>query len=266
MFDKKLCSITKAPIATVAQERRFYEDEEERKLALHVETPANDVIDKLIVEPCLTSKERRDLAVYVATMIKRVPAHRLKAQRLLPAALEEVRQIARAGIAERVARFGLNASVVAEELAQADQIISEFHAAPPQPILDYIKAPWPTEDVVKIILGMTWRLIKPPKWEFFITSDNPAVFEPFGLASAESELILPLSPKWVLHGSFQRGPTLLLIQPVQSTAVKVINRRIAGGATRFAFCHENAEWVLRLLRKGVSVYNPMRFVGKAVQA
>lgn len=263
MFDKKLGAVTKARIAKVAQERGFYEDEAERELAMRVETPANDVIDKLVAESGLTTQERLRLAVYVATMIKRVPAYRLKAHRFLPCALEEAKQTARARIAEREAGLGSDAAKIAEELAEADRVVSEFHTSPPKPILDYIKAPWPTNDMVKAILGMTWRLITPPKWEFFITSDNPAVFyEAYGLASPESELIFPLSPKCVLHGSYQRGPTYLVVQPVHSTAVKSINRRVASGTTRFAFCHEKADWVLRLIRKGASFYNPVRFLGK----
>jgi hypothetical protein len=263
MFDKTLRRTTKAAIASVAQERGFYEDREERELASRVETPANDVIDKLLSGCGVTNKERRDLAVYTATMIKRVPAHRVKARTLLPKALEEVRRIVRARIAEREAQLGLDPVAVATELAEADRIVAEFHAEPPQPIVDYIKAPWPTDRVVDTIMYMTWRLITPPKWEFFITSGNPAVFEPFGLGSPSSELILPLSPRCVLHGSFQRGPTFLALQPVHSTVVKVINRRIASGVTRFAFCHEKADWILRLVQRTGGVYNPIRFVGEA---
>jgi hypothetical protein len=251
------------PLLRSRRSRGFYEDEDERELAKRVEEPANGVIDKLIHESGLTVKERRDLAIYVATMIKRVPAFRIKAMQLLPTALVEVKQIVHSRIAERAIQSGSDAVTIAEELAEADRIVAEYNDSPPQPVLEYINAPWPSERVSEIIRQMTWRLITPPKWEFFITSDNPAVFEPYGLSSPESEVILPLSPKCVLHGSLQRGETFLAVQPVHSTAVKNINRRIASGATRFAFCHEPAEWVLRLLRKGARIYSPMRFVGKA---
>jgi hypothetical protein len=264
MFDKKLGRITMAAISAVAQERGFYEDQEERSLANEVEMPANDAIDKLLSEVGITNEERWDLALYIATMIKRVPAHRIKAARLLPRALEEVKQIAHARIAKRGVQFGLDATTVAAELAEADQVVAEFHAEPPLPIVNYIKAPWPTQRAVNIIMGMTWRLITPPKGEFFITSDNPAVIEPYGLGSPDSELILPLAPRRVLHCSFQRGPTFLAVQPVHTTAVRIINRRIAGGATRFAFCHQKADWILRLLQRRNGIHNPIRFVGRAV--
>jgi len=87
-------------------------------------------------------------------------------------------------------------------------------------------------------------------------------YEAYSLGSPESELTFPLSPRCVLHGSYEAGPTRLAVQPVRSRAVEIINRRIASGATRSAFCHERADWVLRLIRKGSKVYHPIQFVGK----
>ncbi len=195
MFDKRRGTVTKAPIATVAQERGFYEDEAERELARRVETPANEVTEKLVAGLGLTTKERFDFAVYVATMLTRVPAHRVKAYSVLPSTLEEAKETVRTRITAREVALGSDASSIAEELADVDRIVSECHTSPPKAIVDYIRTPWPTDDMVQAVMAMTWRLLKPPKWEFFITSDNPAVFfEPYGLASPESELIFPLSP------------------------------------------------------------------------
>jgi hypothetical protein len=83
----------------------------------------------------------------------------------------------------------------------------------------------PSGDVIQAIYQMTWRVLESPKREFFITSDNPAVFfEPYGLASPKSELVFPLSPRYVLHGSFQAGLTNPGFGEAHGTIVKVINR------------------------------------------
>lgn len=70
-----------ASIEDVAQSRNFYDPEIEKLLASSVEGPANPVLAKLRAGELPTDQERVALAVYLATMIKRVPKNRARGRR-----------------------------------------------------------------------------------------------------------------------------------------------------------------------------------------
>jgi hypothetical protein len=87
---------------------------------------------------------------------------------------------------------------------------------------------------------------------FFLTSDNPAyLFEAFGLGTEKFELVFPLASSLVLHCSWQtnKKPGIL---SVPQKMVREINRRIACGADRFIFFHEERDWVLEAAKNKVS--------------
>src|SRR5271156_6033723 len=65
-----------AAIKQVAQQRNFYEPETESTLNTAVEIPGNNPIDKILDKQSLTVEEQIDVAIYVGTMLRRVPFHR----------------------------------------------------------------------------------------------------------------------------------------------------------------------------------------------
>ena len=72
----------------------------------------------------------------------------------------------------------------------------------PSSIVNQIKDPRPSIEMVKAIVSMRWRVVRAKEPEFFITSDNPAFYhEAYGLGTEHSELRFPLSPGLALHGS-----------------------------------------------------------------
>jgi hypothetical protein len=79
-----------ASIEDVAQSRNFYDPEIEKLLASSVEGPANPVLAKLRAGELPTDRERIALAVYLATMIKRVPKNRIRGRAMAPQILDEV--------------------------------------------------------------------------------------------------------------------------------------------------------------------------------
>lgn len=76
LHEKQGDSSRHAAIKNVVQSRGFYSQDMEKQLATDVELPANKVISKLIGGQRITLNERSDLAVYVGTMLRRVPYHR----------------------------------------------------------------------------------------------------------------------------------------------------------------------------------------------
>ena len=76
MYDKKRKTWSHAGLADVAQQAGFYGAETEKKLANEVESPGNRVLDKLRERQGLSDQERMEAAVYIATMLERVPKRR----------------------------------------------------------------------------------------------------------------------------------------------------------------------------------------------
>jgi hypothetical protein len=216
----------------------------EQQLAAHVERPAHQVIERLRQGTFANAKERGDLALYIATLFKRGPKHRKRAEAMLPAVLEECIQRLKDHI--RLTTAGddeESRAELANRLAEADELKQRFEKEPPPEVVDQIRTPWPSPAVLEAVYVMTWRFFKIDGPAYFLTSDNPAhFFEASGVGSPDSEFVFPISSKLALHGSFQPGPqgTVLL---ADRGLVHEVNRRIASGAVRFVFSPERAEWM-----------------------
>jgi hypothetical protein len=79
------------PIKVVAQQREFYSAEIESRLNSVIEVPANRVLRTLRSDDfTLQPEDRVHLAAYIATMLKRVPGHRLASISKAPSILGSV--------------------------------------------------------------------------------------------------------------------------------------------------------------------------------
>ncbi len=244
MFDEQTGKSCKAAIKQVAQESGFYDDDEEAKLNTDVEIPGARAIESLLGDQGITREERIDIARFVATMIKRVPKGRERANLAARHTLRKFRE----GLPERAAKFQKEHNVSPEEmerqiaaaLALIDNQEQEYDPAVDQ----VIRTPFVDEEVINHFAEMTWRVLEAPKGATFITSDNPAVF-----LGEIQEFVLPLRPARALHGSFTPGETKLSLQPIPRVGVVEVNRRIAMEASRFCFHHGNSVWILNLMKK-----------------
>ena len=112
------------------------------------------------------------------------------------------------------------------------------------------------------IFTMSWLMIKAHSSGFFITSDNPAVFnEGAGLATDQAELMFPLSPRFALHGSRQTGLHSLGATTANVELTWEVNRWVANGVTRFAFCHQDAKWITAFIQEKQHYLRQIRFTG-----
>ena len=243
--DTRLVSIKQA-----AQARNYYEQDVEQLLATEVESPTNPIIDKLIAGTPIDAAERHQLALYVATMLMRVPAHRRKALEGYPGMVADFARNFREQF-ESLIRSTPDAdpAILARGRSELGAWAERHATFPPEYILEQIRSPWPYRSSVAAIEQMTWRVARSAGPQYFMTSDNPAFyFGSYGVGRVESELSFPLSTTHALHGSWQAAGSLLVFVSVREGAVREINRRLASECER-AFYFEQAPWLHKILSK-----------------
>jgi hypothetical protein len=239
------------PIKQVAQSRGFYDSETETDLARLVESPANPALAKLREESVIDRSERLAVAVYIATMLKRVPKSRARGEALIPETLDSTVKNIRLDI-ERIAESGrVSPDVIALRLSQIDAAYEKFKLEPPEAVKAQIRDPRPTSAIVQAVLGMTWRVLVTPESEFFITTDNPAFFHgSYGIGTEKAELRFPLSPTHALHGTWTADDgSSLSFHPAPRDWVREFNRSLAWDASHLAFAHRKAPWLATLMHR-----------------
>jgi hypothetical protein len=239
------------PIKQVAQSRDFYDPETETDLARLVESPANPALAKLREGSGIDRSERLAVALYIATMLKRVPKNRARGEALIPAALDSTVENIRRDIEHIAQRGSVSPDVIALRLSQIDAAYEKFKLEPPEAVKAQIRNPRPTSAIVQAVLGMTWRVLVTPESDFFITTDNPAFFHgAYGIGTEKAELRFPLSPTHALHGTRAAdGGGLLSFHPAPRDWVREFNRSIAWDASHLAFAHRKALWLGTLMHR-----------------
>ena len=248
MFGKLSEDPRQLPIASVAQASRFYDNAVENQLAIKIEGPANPVIQKLCAEQSINPDERQNLSRYIAVMLRRVPFSRQKGLEMLPAVLDETIAEIRAQVIAARVDSSADETLVNLTIAEVDAVYQKFKLEPPSNIIEQLRTPWASQEMVNLIDAMTWRVVKASGPSFFLTSDNPAFFfGAYGLKSEEAELTFPLSSFWTLHGCWQGNRGDLRFLRVNQKMVKEINRRVASTTSQFAFYNAREIWVHKLL-------------------
>jgi Protein of unknown function (DUF4238) len=240
-----------AAIDKVAQSSGFYDAETERDLNVLIEAPANPVLELLRTDRSTDAAGRHRVAVYVATMAKRVPRSRQRGVALLPVLIESTVAKLQSEFHEAAARGVIDPQRLDFLLAQTERVHGEFHKSAPAEVLAYINQPWPSPAIVDAVQRLHWRVFVADSPEMFLTSDNPAFFfEEYGLATDRSELCLPLSPRRCLYCCSGRMPGEdLSLLTLRSDWIREVNRRVASGATSVVFAHQRRKWPTTLLLK-----------------
>ena len=249
-YDKKLRQFRLIPIKRVAQEADYYDPKTEKELNELVEGPAHSTLAKVRNRSRISSEDRFRLALYVATMMMRVPRRRRKAFEMMPSVLSDTIKEIRGQIEHWSQIPDVDQTLVARRLVEVEQAREKLSRAPPAEVLDRIRSPWPSDQIVALVHDMTWRVVAANEGIRFLTSDNPAYFfECYGLGTPKAELTFPLASDMALLGSWQGPRESLMLLPAGPALVKETNRRIASGAERFLFYHERASWVAKLADK-----------------
>lgn len=245
MFDKVRSTSKHLPISQVAQAPGFYPEEVESELTRSVEAPGLSVIEKLVAGGRLDETDRRHLTYYIAAQMKRVPRTRIVGHEMAPGVIDEVTRELIEHIEEAARQGWIDESRRCKLLEEAESVRLKSHENTPQQMLDQINAPWPFESWLVLIHSMQWRLLKRPGPSSFLISDNPAYFFPgLGIKPPDGEIILPLTSEYLLHCGWQGSSMdVPLVEHVTERLVKMLNRRIASGATRCIFYHCDESWI-----------------------
>ena len=247
MYDKGRKTFKRLPAKTVAQSRGFYSEEDERALSETVEQPAQAPLDQLRNSQPVAVQGRRAVAVYLESMIKRVPHNRNKLLEMVPQVKDELLLRIRGSRELLAGKFNLTET---ELLLRIEQWEQNFDSHPLSAQDDLIRRQWRTEDLIGCIFSMTWRVIKADDANRFLTSDNPVFFdEGYGLKKPDGEFSVPLSSDVALHGSWKGQREGLLIVHKEPDVVKEINRRTVFMAEQFIFYHRTAPWVSVVAKK-----------------
>jgi hypothetical protein len=251
LYDKQGGEPHTASISKVAQSRDYYSPKTEEERARLVEAPANNAMGRLSRNEQLTTTERWNLAYYICTTLKRVPRRRRKAQEMYPEVLAATMAEVRTEFREMAQQVQtLDPAWEEHRLTELDAIEYRFSSEPPQGVVDQMRDPWPTKEMVDAVYRMAWRVLESSGPQDFITSDNPVfMFDGWGLTQERSEISFPLSATRALHGCWQGSPCSLVYMRSSQWLVRETNRRMASETERFAFCHKEEPWLVQVLSK-----------------
>ena len=246
MYDKKLRQFTNPGIKSVAQESGFYNLDVEQQLNELVEKPANKVLDKLRNQERITETDRIHLGVYIATMLRRVPKSRTEAYSMIPGVFDKTITKVRTQIQEW-GQTTQNKELFERRLLEVEAAEKKLRNEVPDFLIEQIRQPWASEEMISAICTMTWRIARSPASDFFITSDNPAYFfKAYGIATPNSELTFPISTDLALFASWQGVQNTIIYIQARPRLVREANKRLMSGAERFVFSHRQEDWIANI--------------------
>lgn len=249
MYDKKLRQFTNPGIKSVAQESGYYDNDVEQQLSELVEKPANKVLDKLRNQEKITETDRIHLSIYIATMLKRVPKRRAEAYLMIPSVVEKTIIKVRAQIQEW-GQTTQNKELFERRLLEVEAAEKKLRNETPDFLIEQIRQPWASEEMISAIYTMTWRIAYSPASDFYITTDNPAYFfKAYGIATPKSELTFPISTDLALFASWQGEQNTVIYAQAKPKLVREANKRLMSGAERFIFSHRQEDWIAKISDK-----------------
>ncbi|WP_083223919.1 DUF4238 domain-containing protein [Methyloversatilis sp. RAC08] len=258
-------------IETIAKREHLYtrlrdgrdSDEMERWFSIDFESPANVVIEKILVGRAVSPTEWRRLARFVALQDVRTPARMTeivnRAAEYLPSMLEEVLEGAVKDLAMMPEnRPALRIGEDSESVSIPISMRTEFKpgARTGKLILETIagRAYWLyaiemlLTKTVKCLEEHRWTVVRPPDGMKWLTSDNPVVKlnyygdETFDLGGGwgrdGSEIFLPLSPDCLLYTHVGRKPAFRRGEKLPNNIAVKIQCLIIKNAHRYIFSED----------------------------
>lgn len=208
-----------------------------------IETKSDDVFDKITTRKPLTFDDKEKLARYIGLMIRRVDKRKETIERLLNNHLMSTEL-------DRVVR----------KLADQGYFSLAYNWLRS---IEYLRSPegrkhlrlrttaQPFKIVHKAITKMQWEFIVPPKGKYFVTSDNPVIYDThFGLK--RSPLFFPLDQRTALIATWHGERDLAYIDGSMEQLLK-FNGIILAQATKEVYAHTSDQWIHQALENGVVI-------------
>lgn len=251
VFDKHRQRFFRASVGKVGAVHGFYDDDVEAELNRNVEAPGNAVIRAIRDQQTITPHQKAVLAYYIGVLMMRVPERRRKALDIFPGVVDEIVTEVYREIEALRGDDDVEDELIDRRLAEVESSRVKLKAQPPRAVIESIRSPWPTEDMVNELFSLRWRFGVAPGPSFLLTSDNPVFFfTAYGVGHPESEITFPISSELVLFGDRQgrqsRSPEYV---ELSDRYAREVNRRVASEATRFIFHRETPDWLPVLANK-----------------
>jgi hypothetical protein len=259
-YEKGRDGFLRTSIKNVAHETKFYSKELESYLANEIEDPANSVLSKLREFQTISLSDKRLLARYIVTMIKRVPQNKQEARawlgNIIDPTLDEL-----AGTVRKIAETEPDKKDIAEKRLAEIEHLRKQKKIKPDDIWYRTIPPEATPAINWAVESMTWQFFGTRDC-VFITSDNPVFFfREIGVGNDSSELVFPVSTKVVLLGSWTPGSKAGFHRATERH-IREFNRRMASSTTRYAFFSQGTQWVSNLLSRRRFTLAPLVRNGK----
>ena len=246
MFDKQSNNWILTNVLNAGAWSDFYSDEDEKWLSDEVEFPASFALTKLRSGQPIDTDERHQVALYLESMIKRVPSTRRIFLEGAPKALASLR--------DKIEELSFKLKTTPQVTRKAIDHLEEAQFSKPLSMTSEIaQYQWTNQEIIDVLLGMDWTVLNSRGPDKFLTGDNPA-FHPWkdGLQTPGSQLAFPLSSSAALVAD-RRKSRDVVIDHIDATSaqVKEINRRTILVSERFIFSHRELPWVKDVLRNPV---------------
>lgn len=145
------------PIKNVAQSSGFYDPDVEVALHELVEAPANPVLSLLRDSRPIDPDEKRTLAMYIATLLKRVPHSRARAKALIPETLANTVSKLEQALISLGRRPGVAPGLLERRLQELEVAHERLAREIPPEVVAQIEDPWPSSRMIEAIHQMHWR-------------------------------------------------------------------------------------------------------------
>lgn len=226
------------PIGQGSRDFETYEN-----LLEKLEKPADRIFKKLRSFNPITANDKQTFCLYLAQMLKRVPAYREKLGSIAAkiAADYELPD-------EAIRRFNWpdtegtrkKAKSIAWRISQQKEFPTQTHL---KTLYSITSSP-----IIDVLAQMSWRYFTAPYDHLFLTGDNPVFFtKRIGLNKLDSEVSFPISRSVCLVASNRRYAETFTEASTQ--IVKELNRRTASSASSYLYSPQCEEWIVSLLNK-----------------
>lgn len=207
-----------------------------------IETKSDYVFDKIRTRKPLTLDDKEKLARYIGLMIKRVDKRKETIERLIDKHL-----------------LSSKLDIVARKLADQGHFSFAHNWLKS---IEYLRSPdgrkhlrirttgLPFKIVHNAITKMMmWKFIVSPEGKYFVTSDNPVIYDThFGLK--RSPLLFPLDQRTALIATWHGEHDLAYIDGSIEQLLK-FNGIILSQATKEVYSHTSDQWIHQALENGV---------------
>ncbi len=250
VYEKGITRVFTSGIKNVANENHRWPDKTETYLANQIESPANAVLDKIRARQPMTPQDKDILSAYMVVMWKRVDEGLNRQKTLAPKVIEETFGRLHDQILELMKEHPSKASLLENRLQELASLKTKYESEFPIELwYDSITPDTPLQ-IRALFSAMTWVFLTSGKAQQpFLTSDNPVFFfRDIGIGKSESEITFPVSSTTTLWATW-RADLHEGYLSAQEGAIREINRRTAGNATRYVYYSQNASWVVTLVNR-----------------